>query len=94
MTTFNLDDATATPTWASETSTGIFEVTQSDTLASGNNMLIRNGIILKISGSGSGYRLNLKGTITIELKKKTIQSVYNQVMMCSELGFPNFLKVT
>ena len=35
---------------------------------------------------------SLKGTITLTLKKKTIQSVYNQVLMCSELGFPNFQK--
>ena len=35
---------------------------------------------------------SLKGTITLELKKKTLSQVYNQVKMCEELGFPNFSK--
>ena len=35
---------------------------------------------------------SLKGTVTLELKKKTLHQVYNQVMMCEELGFPNFSK--
>ena len=35
---------------------------------------------------------SLKGTVTLELKKKTRHQVYNQVMMCEELGFPNFSK--
>ena len=35
---------------------------------------------------------SLKGTVTLELKKKTLYQVYNQVMMCEELGFPNFSK--
>ena len=35
---------------------------------------------------------SLKGTVTLELKKKTLSQVYNQVMMCEELGFPNFSK--
>ena len=35
---------------------------------------------------------SLKGTVTLELKKKTLHKVYNQVMMCEELGFPNFAK--
>ena len=35
---------------------------------------------------------SLKGTVTLELKKKTLHQVYNQVMMCEELGFPNFAK--
>ncbi len=43
-------------------------------------------------GKASERAPDLKGTITLTLKKKTIQSVYNQVMMCSELGFPNFQK--
>jgi hypothetical protein len=43
-------------------------------------------------GKASERTPDLKGTITLTLKKKTIQSVYNQVMMCSELGFPNFQK--
>ena len=43
-------------------------------------------------GKASEKTPDLKGTITLTLKKKTIQSVYNQVMMCSELGFPNFQK--
>ena len=30
--------------------------------------------------------------ITLELKKKTLHQVYNQVMMCEELGFRNFSK--
>ena len=30
--------------------------------------------------------------ITVELKKKTLQEVYNQVAMCNDLGFPNFQK--
>ena len=28
--------------------------------------------------------------ITVELNKKTLQEVYNQVAMCNDLGFPNF----
>ena len=43
-------------------------------------------------GKASERAPDLKGTITLTLKKKTIQSVYNQVLMCSELGFPNFQK--
>ena len=35
---------------------------------------------------------SLKGTVTLELKKKTLHQVYNQVKMCEELGFPNFSK--
>ena len=31
-------------------------------------------------------------TINIEVKKKTLQEVYNQVAMCNDLGFPNFQK--
>ena len=31
-------------------------------------------------------------TITITVNKKTISDVYNQVRMCSDLGFPNFQK--
>ena len=31
-------------------------------------------------------------TINITLKKKTISEVYNQVKLCSDLGFPNFQK--
>ena len=31
-------------------------------------------------------------TINIEVKKKTLQEVYNQVAMCIDLGFPNFQK--
>ena len=31
-------------------------------------------------------------TITIEVNKKTISEVYNQVAMCNDLGFPNFQK--
>ena len=31
-------------------------------------------------------------TINVELKKKTIQSAYNQVKMLSDLDFPNFQK--
>ena len=31
-------------------------------------------------------------TINIEVKKKTLQAVYNQVAMCNDLGFPNFQK--
>ena len=30
--------------------------------------------------------------IKIEVKKKTLQEVYNQVAMCNDLGFPNFQK--
>ena len=30
--------------------------------------------------------------ITLELNKKTLQEVYNQVAMCNDLGFPNFQK--
>ena len=30
--------------------------------------------------------------ITIEVNKKTISEVYNQVAMCNDLGFPNFQK--
>ena len=30
--------------------------------------------------------------ITIEVNKKTISQVYNQVKLCSDLGFPNFQK--
>ena len=31
-------------------------------------------------------------TINVTLKKKTIVEVYNQVKLCSDLGFPNFQK--
>jgi len=31
-------------------------------------------------------------TINVTLKKKTVQEVYNQVKLCSDLGFPNFQK--
>ena len=31
-------------------------------------------------------------TITIEVNKKTVSEVYNQVNMCNDLGFPNFQK--
>ena len=31
-------------------------------------------------------------TINVTLKKKTVQAVYNQVKLCSDLGFPNFQK--
>ena len=31
-------------------------------------------------------------TVNIEVKKKTLQEVYNQVAMCNDLGFPNFQK--
>ena len=30
--------------------------------------------------------------ITIEVNKKTLSEVYNQVAMCNDLGFPNFQK--
>ena len=30
--------------------------------------------------------------ITIEVNKKTVSEVYNQVAMCNDLGFPNFQK--
>ena len=30
--------------------------------------------------------------VTVELNKKTLQEVYNQVAMCNDLGFPNFQK--
>ena len=35
---------------------------------------------------------DLKGTITLTLKKKTIQAVYNQVALLNNMGFPNFQK--
>ena len=31
-------------------------------------------------------------TITIEVNKKTVSEVYNQVALCNDLGFPNFQK--
>ena len=31
-------------------------------------------------------------TINVELNKKTLQEVYNQVAMCNDLGFPKFQK--
>ena len=31
-------------------------------------------------------------TINVTLKKKTLSEVYNQVKLCSDLGFPNFQK--
>ena len=31
-------------------------------------------------------------TINVTLKKKTVSEVYNQVKLCSDLGFPNFQK--
>ncbi len=43
-------------------------------------------------GKASEKTPDLKGTITLNLKKKTLHQVYNQVMMCEELGFPNFSK--
>ena len=30
--------------------------------------------------------------VTIEVNKKTLSQVYNQVAMCNDLGFPNFQK--
>ena len=30
--------------------------------------------------------------ITVELNKKTLQEVYNQVGMLNDMGFPNFQK--
>ena len=30
--------------------------------------------------------------VTIEVNKKTLSQVYNQVVMCNDLGFPNFQK--
>tara|TARA_B100000902_G_scaffold326481_1_gene321611 strand:+ start:216 stop:488 length:273 start_codon:yes stop_codon:yes gene_type:complete len=30
--------------------------------------------------------------ITITVKKKTLDSVYNQVRLCNDMGFPNFQK--
>ena len=43
-------------------------------------------------GKASEKTPDLKGTITLNLKKKTLHQVYNQVMMCENLGFPNFSK--
>ena len=43
-------------------------------------------------GKASERAPDLKGTITLTLKKKTLSQVYNQVKMCEELGFPNFSK--
>ncbi len=43
-------------------------------------------------GKASEKTPDLKGTITLTLKKKTLSQVYNQVKMCEELGFPNFSK--
>ena len=43
-------------------------------------------------GKASEKTPDLKGTITLTLKKRTISQVYNQVKMCEELGFPNFSK--
>jgi len=31
-------------------------------------------------------------TVTITVKKKTLMSVYNQVRLCNDMGFPNFQK--
>ena len=31
-------------------------------------------------------------TINVNVKKKTLLEVYNQVRLCSDLGFPNFQK--
>ena len=31
-------------------------------------------------------------TVNIEVKKKTLQAVYNQVGMLNDMGFPNFQK--
>ena len=31
-------------------------------------------------------------TVNIEVKKKTLQEVYNQVAMLNDMGFPNFQK--
>ena len=31
-------------------------------------------------------------TVTITVKKKTLKSVYNQVRLCNDIGFPNFQK--
>ena len=30
--------------------------------------------------------------VTVEVNKKTLSQVYNQVAMCNDLGFPNFQK--
>ena len=30
--------------------------------------------------------------VTITVKKKTLESVYNQVRLCNDMGFPNFQK--
>ena len=43
-------------------------------------------------GKASEKTPDLKGTITLTLKKRTISQVYNQVKMCEDLGFPNFSK--
>ena len=31
-------------------------------------------------------------TVSITVKKKTLESVYNQVRLCNDMGFPNFQK--
>ena len=31
-------------------------------------------------------------TVNVNVKKKTLLQVYNQVRMCNDLGFPNFQK--
>ena len=31
-------------------------------------------------------------TVTTTVKKKTLNSVYNQVRLCNDMGFPNFQK--
>ena len=31
-------------------------------------------------------------TVTITVKKKNLNSVYNQVRLCNDMGFPNFQK--
>ena len=31
-------------------------------------------------------------TVTITVKKKPLNSVYNQVRLCNDMGFPNFQK--
>ena len=37
-------------------------------------------------------RQQLSKTVTITEKKKTLESVYNQVRLCNDMGFPNFQK--
>ncbi len=37
-------------------------------------------------------RQQVSKTVTITVKKKTLESVYNQVRLCNDMGFPNFQK--